>query len=281
MNHIHLVNVNEGQLRRRLPDFAEAARRAAYDVQLAREVQARLVPRKLPPLESLSYAGVSIPAGQVGGDYFDFLGLGRGYLGVAVGDVAGKGFAAALLVAGLQASLRSQCALAVDDLGSLLRSVNRMLCESMREESYATLFFAEYSDASRRLRYVNCGHPAALLLHPDGTLGRLEPTATVLGLAEEWDCALGEASLVPGDMLLVYTDGVIEARNQSGEEFGADRLAEVLRVHGQRPVSELLRRIVAGVECYAGGRLEDDLTLVAARCEGAQPLPAAPPDSTE
>src|SRR5277367_4252876 len=121
---------------------SEMAVRAALDARLAREAQTGLLPRRFPPLESLSYAGVSVPAGLVGGDYFDFLDLGRGYLGIAVGDVSGKGVAAALLMANLQAHVRSQCALAVEDIDSVLRPVNRLFHECTLPGSYATLFFA-------------------------------------------------------------------------------------------------------------------------------------------
>jgi serine phosphatase RsbU (regulator of sigma subunit) len=244
----------------------EAARLPTDDLELAREVQARLFPRRLPPLETLTYAGVCIQARQVGGDYYDFLDLGRGYLGLAVADAVGKGIAAALLIASLQASLRSQCALASDDVGSLLRPVNRLMCDNTPEGSYATLFFAEYSDRERRLRYVNCGHPSALLMHPDGTIDRLDSTATVLGFQEDWDCSVGEAWLSSGDTLLLYTDGVTEAVNENGEEFGERSLAELLRAHRRLPASVLLRSIVNSVRRFAGKEFQDDVTLVAARC---------------
>lgn len=244
----------------------EAARHAADDLELAREAQARLFPRRLPALKSLSYAVVSIPAHEVGGDYFDLVDLGRGHVGLAVGDVAGKGVAAALQMANLQASLRSRCALAVDDLGILLRSVNRLFLESIPEASYATLFFAEYCDRERRLRYVNCGHPAPLLLRTDGTVERLRATATVLGILEDWDCAVGEVRLARGDTLMVYTDGVTEATNEAGEEFGEQRLIELLSAHNALPASALLRTIAGAARQFAGNEDRDDITLVAARC---------------
>ena len=245
-----------------------ASRRAAEDMKLANEVQARLFPRKLRPLETLSYAGVCLPAGQVGGDYFDFLDLGRGFLGLAIADVAGKGIAAALLMTSLQTSLRSQCALAVDDVASLLRSVNRIFSENTPDASYATLFFAEYSDEDQTLHYVNCGHPAPFIFHAGAGIERLEATATVLGLQEDWDCAIKEVRLVPGDTLVLYTDGVTEAMNRGGEEFGEDRLIELVLTHSRLPVSALLRSIVNDVLHFAGKEFQDDITLVAASCSG-------------
>jgi len=245
---------------------AAVARRAAADDRLAREAQAGLFPRRRPRLDSLSYAGVSQPAGLVGGDYFDFLDLGHGYMGMMVGDVSGKGVAAALLMANLQAHVRSQCALAVEDLGSLLQAVNRLFHESTLSGSYATLFFAEYCDRGRRLRYVNCGHPPALLCRTDGTLERLEATATVLGLEAALDFEIGERLLVPGDKLLVYTDGVTEAANEQGEEFGEHRLAELLRaVDGVCPDC-WPRFVLDAAKQFTQREFQDDVTLVTASC---------------
>jgi serine phosphatase RsbU (regulator of sigma subunit) len=253
----------------RVPAGDGIAWRAAFDADLAREVQAGLFPRRLPRLETLAYAGLSLPAGLVSGDYFDFLDLGRGYLGLAVGDVSGKGVAAALLMANLQAHVRSQCALAVEDIGSLLRPVNRLFHECTLPGRYATLFFAEYRDADRQLRYVNCGHPPALLCHRDGAIERLVATATVLGLDEDWDCSVGEKQLLPGDMLVLYTDGVTEATNGRDEEFGERRLAELLSAGLGMTASDLLKFVLEAAGRFAGGSFQDDVTLVAARCEPA------------
>ncbi len=244
----------------------EAARRATDDLELAREVQARLLPRKPPHMGSLSYSGLSIPVDRVGGDYFDFLDLGRGYLGLAVGDVAGKGVAAALQMANLQANVRSQCAFATDDIAILLRSVNHLFYENTPEAGYASLFFAEYGDRQQRLRYANCGHPPPLLLRTNGAVERLRATATVIGIQEDWDCAVAEVTLGPGDTLMLYTDGVTEARNEAGDEFGERRLAELLQAHYRLPASAMLLTIAGTLRQFARDRLKDDVTLVAARC---------------
>lgn len=245
---------------------ASSVHRAELDARLAREVQAGLFPQRLPSLETLAYAGVSVPAGLVGGDYFDFLDLGGGYLGIAVGDVSGKGIAAALLMANLQAHVRSQCALAPEDIGSLLRAVNRLFHHSTLAGRYATLFFGEYSDAHRRLRYVNCGHPAAMLFHPDGSIERLGATATVLGLEQDWDCEIAEKRLARGDRLLIYTDGVTEAANELGEEYGDERLAELLRTARGTPTNCWLESILENARRYTGQEFQDDVTLVGTCC---------------
>lgn len=244
----------------------EAERHAAQEMEYAKQVQARLFPQKLPALRTLEYAGGCIQARQVGGDYYDFLELRPGRVALVLADIAGKGISGALLMANLQANLRSQYATAVDDLPRLLKSVNQLFYENTSDSSYATLFFADYDDSSRRLRYVNCGHLPPLVLRADGSLEHLAATATVLGLFETWDCQTADVNLEPGDLLVLYTDGVTEAANSEGEEFGEARLADCLRARGHLPVASLLPAIVAAVQEYSGMEQADDITLVVARC---------------
>jgi len=245
----------------------EVERRAAYEVEIAREVQSKLFPQKMPPLATLDYAGGCIQARVVGGDYYDFLDLGPGRIGIVLADIAGKGISGALLMANLQANLRSQYALALEDLPRLLQSVNRLLCENTPEDRYATLFFADYEDAGRRLRYVNCGHNFPLLLRADGALERLASTATVLGMFKDWECGVVEITMHPGDILVMYTDGVSEAPNAAGEEFGEKRLLEAVRpaLRDYAGAAELLTRIDSAVQQFSNGIQADDLTLVVAR----------------
>lgn len=243
----------------------EAEHRARREMEIAMQVQSKLFPQKMPALQTLEYAGACTQARAVGGDYYDFLDLGPGRLALALADVAGKGISAALLMANLQANLRSQYALALDDLPSLLRSVNRLFHESTAPERYATLFFGTYEDATRRLRYVNCGHNPPLLLRGDGEVEWLEATATVLGLFDIWDCAVGEMRLDSGDTLIVYSDGVTEARNDQGEEFGQDRLLEAALNLSQLGASSLLETLVLRVQQFCGYEQDDDLTLLVIR----------------
>jgi serine phosphatase RsbU (regulator of sigma subunit) len=167
-----------------------------------------------------SHRGCPRLARQVGGDYYDFLDLGRERLGLVVSDIAGKGKAAALLMANLQASPRSQCAIASDQPIRFLRSVNQLFYENTSDGDYATFFFSEYEDGTQRLRYANCGHLSPLLVRQDDTLERLNSTSPVLGLFENWDCSLEERQLLAGDTLVLYTDGTTESFNDAGEEFG-------------------------------------------------------------
>lgn len=168
--------------RRAIAQQLEYERRIAQELEIAKQVQPRLFPQMQPRLQTLEYAGVCVQARQVGGDYYDFLDLGRRLLGLVIGDISGKGIAAALLMAHLQANLRSQSAIASDHPECLLRSVNQLLCANTANSAYATLFFAEYDDELRSLRYANCGHLSALLLRAEDTLERLDSTCTVVGL---------------------------------------------------------------------------------------------------
>ncbi len=184
--------------RRTAAEKLESERRSAQELAIAKQVQARLFPQTLPVLKTLEYAGLCSQARQVGGDYYDFLNLGRDRVGLVLGDIAGKGIAGALLMANLQANLRSQCAVAWDDPQRLLRSVNELFYDNTADNAYATLFFAEYDDQTQRLRYANCGHLSALLLRRDHDLVRLDSTCTVLGLFKEWDCCVAECYLNSG-----------------------------------------------------------------------------------
>lgn len=196
------------RLGEKIAERIEAERRAAQEMEFAREVQARLFPQKLPPLKTLEYAGTCIQARQVGGDYYDFLELRPGRLALVLTDIAGKGVSGALLMANLQANLRSQYALALDDLPRSLESVNQLFYENTTDSSYATLFFADYDDYSRRLRYANCGYLPPLLLRTQGSSRQdlaavpevelLNPTCTVVGLFEDWRCGIAEVDFTLG-----------------------------------------------------------------------------------
>jgi serine phosphatase RsbU (regulator of sigma subunit) len=258
--------------RRRVTEKLESERRATQELEIAKQVQARLFPQMLPPMETLDYAGSCIQARQVGGDYHDILDLGRGRFGLVIGDISGKGIAAALLMANLQANLRSQCAIALDDLERLLCSVNRLFYENTSESSYATLFFAEYDDKARRLRYVNCGHLPALVLRQDGAVEKLGSTATLVGIFQEWDCSIAECQLCAGDSLALYTDGITESFNDAGEEFGEQRLIEALRRHRDLAPQAMIGSIVDEVRTFSPHEQFDDITLIVAKCRDQAPF---------
>jgi serine phosphatase RsbU (regulator of sigma subunit) len=228
-------------------------------------VQARLFPQVHPEVKTLEYAGLCLQARQVGGDYFDFLDLGQHRLGLVIGDVSGKGIAAALLLANLQANLRSQCALALTEPERLLRSVNHLFYENTDDSAYASLFFADYDDESRRIRYANCGHLSGILLRCDNSFCRLSSTATLVGLFDDWDCRFEETELVPGDLLALYTDGITEALNDSEEEFGEEMLVQRLREYRNQPCQSSVEAITNEVRALSPGNQQDDITLIIAR----------------
>jgi serine phosphatase RsbU (regulator of sigma subunit) len=177
---------------------------------------------------------------------------------------------AALLMANLQANLRSQYATAWDEPKQFLQSVNRLFYQNTIDSAYATLFFAEYDDPMCRLRYANCGHYSALLLRAGGQLERLDSTGTVLGLFNEWKCEFDETQLQQGDTLVLYTDGVTESFDIHGCEFGEDRLVDTLRRNRALSSERLLASVVDEVRAFSPDEQHDDITLIAAKCTGAQ-----------
>ena len=243
----------------------EAEHRAAQELEIAKLVQARLFPQTQPPLKTLEYAGVCIQARKVGGDYYDFLDLGSERLGFVIGDISGKGIAAALLMANLQANVRSQCAIALDQLQRLMCSVNQLFCDNTPDGSFATFFFAEYDDLTGRLRYANCGHLPGLLLRGDKTVERLEATATVLGIFKDWDCEIGECQLRPGDTFALYTDGITESYDSADEQFGEERLIEALQHHCGSSSQVALSSVVEEVQRFSPHEQHDDITLIIAK----------------
>ena len=252
--------------RRALTEKLEAERRTAQEIEIAKQVQARLFPQIHPEAKTLEYAGVCLQARQVGGDYFDFLDLGQRRLGLVIGDVSGKGIAAALLMANLQANLRSQCAIALTHPELFLRSVNRLFYDNTVDSAFASLFFAEYDDESQRLRYANCGHLSGLVLRDDKTCQRLDSTGTLLGLFQDWDCSFSECELQPGDVLALYTDGITEAYNDKGQEFGEESLVERLRQSRTQSCQAALEAITNEVRSFGTGEQHDDITLILAKC---------------
>ena len=251
--------------RRELARKLESERRATQELDIAKQVQARLFPQIAPALDALEYAGVCIQARQVGGDYYDFINLGGNRLGLIIGDISGKGIAAALLMANLQANLRSQVAVALNSPCQFLQSVNSLFYENTTHNAYATLFFAEYNDETGHLRYANCGHLPGLLLRSDGTLECLASTCTVLGLFRDWDCAMQDRKLNPGDTLVLYTDGITESFDDAGEEFGEERLIDLLVRYHELPARALVDTFLADIRRFSPHEQGDDLTLIVAK----------------
>jgi len=241
--------------------------RVNRELEIAREVQERLFPQRLPSVPSLDYCGRCRPAREVGGDYYDFLELPEGKLGIAIGDVSGKGIGAALLMASLEASLRG-LALVVHDLAELINRVNSLVLDASSENRYATLFYAEYDPRSRQLSYVNAGHnPPVILRKSDAGFAvfRLESGGPVVGLLRE--CYEQESfTLEPGDLIVLFTDGISESMNARDEEWGEEKLIEFAKTCQGLTAPEATTRIMAAAEAFAAGASQhDDMTLVVLR----------------
>jgi serine phosphatase RsbU (regulator of sigma subunit) len=252
------------RLAERLAERMDFSRRIERELQIAREVQAELFPKAPPALENAEMAAHCTQARTVGGDWYDFLALGPRQVGLVLADVSGKGVHAALRMANLQAHLRSQAGSTPQDPLRALRQVNRLMRERSSAGQFATLFFGVWSDASRRLSYINCGHNPPLVLRAGGEVEWLEATATVLGVFDDWDCQLGRVALAPGDVLLAYSDGVTEAEGQDGL-FGNERLVEAVRARRADGPGAIVDEVLARVQAFEDGPPTDDLTVMAVR----------------
>jgi sigma-B regulation protein RsbU (phosphoserine phosphatase) len=237
------------------------------ELEIAREVQEHLFPQRLPPAPGLDYCGHCLPAREVGGDYYDFLELPDARLGIAIGDVSGKGVGAALMMASLEASLRA-LAPVVQDPVDLMERVNSLVCQASTSNRYATLFYADYHPATRRLEYVNAGHnPPVVLRSSGGTCQvlRLETGGSVVGLLPQ-RYQRGVFSHEAGDLVVLFTDGVSESMNVRDEEWGEERLIELAKACHGLPAQEGMRRILAAAQAFAGVAPQyDDMTLVVLR----------------
>jgi sigma-B regulation protein RsbU (phosphoserine phosphatase) len=237
------------------------------ELKIAREVQEHLFPQRLPFVPGLDYSGQCRPAREVGGDYYDFLELPDGRLGIAVGDVSGKGVGAALMMASLEASLRALASV-VRDPADLIGRVNTLVCQASAANRFATLFYAEYDPATRRMSYVNAGHNPPIVLRASAgscQVLRLEAGGSVIGLFPQ-KYQRGVFSHEPGDLIVLFTDGVSESMNAHEDEWGEDRLIEVAKACHGLPALEGARRILAAAQAFAGGASQhDDMTLVVLR----------------
>ena len=234
------------------------------EMQVAREVQRELLPRAAPRFEGLELAGVCRPAVAVGGDYYDYVQHADGRPGLVIADVSGKGVPAALLMASLQASVRSLFHTAADP-GQLNARLNDALCRSSSLSRYATAFVADYDPNTCRLTYSNAGHLPAVIIRGEQTL-RCEEGGMPIGLFEGVTYDTGALTLAPGDLLALFTDGVTEAPAPDGDEFGAERLADLLRACLDRPLDAALQAVLDALLDWSGPVApHDDVTLVLAR----------------
>ena len=248
----------------------ETARRERLnrEIEIAREVQEHLFPQQPPAVLGLDYCGLCRPAREVGGDYSDFVELPEGRLGVAIGDVSGKGIGAALLMASLEASLRGQAS-AGHGLAELMQRVNGLVYDASAANRYATFFYGQYDPRTRELDYVNAGHNAPLVLRNCGasaTVSRLEAGGPVVGLLRAAVYQHGSFTLEPGDLVVLFTDGVSESMNTHDEEWGEDRLVQSAKDCAGLNALETVNQIMTAAVAFAAGAPQhDDMTLVVLR----------------
>ena len=241
---------------------AAVSRRTRSEAEIARSVQQRLLPRPSRKLQTAVYSALCCPAGDVGGDYYDFIEMAPESLGFVLGDVSGKGIGAALLMAHLQASLRTRLSHTCASVAPVLQELNDSFFASTSVEHYATMVFGCYNDSTRRFHYVNAGHLAPMLVRSSGAVERLEPTATPIGMLPHWSSEEKTVEIAPGDTLLIFSDGVAENGFEEGHEFGEEALAAAVASRRHLPPDELVHSLAHAV--LATSRMQhDDLTLLA------------------
>jgi sigma-B regulation protein RsbU (phosphoserine phosphatase) len=245
-----------------------ARQRLENEISIAREVQSQLFPRQMPVVPGIELSASCRPARGVSGDYYDFIPLGPTRLGIALADISGKGISAALLMASVQAALRSQLLLdpaAQESTAEIVARVNRHLYFSTADDRFATFFFAVYDSATQELRYTNAGHPAPLLIGLD-KVQRLETGGTVVGVFDHFPYQQETTRVQPGALLVVFSDGLVEPENVYGEEFGARRLEDVALRHRHESAKSMVDALLTAAEEWAASPEQaDDMTVIVAR----------------
>ncbi len=232
------------------------------DLQAAREVQMTLIPKRVPDVPGYRFAAVTIPAREVGGDLYDFTAKEPGQLALCLGDVSGKGLAASLLMANVQATLRDQ-AFSAAPASECVRRANILLFQNTGNEKFVTLFYALLDPPSGALTCCNAGHEQPFLVRAGGETSRLTAGGTVLGIMEDFPYAQETVTLGRGDVVLIFSDGVSEAMNQAGEQLGEGPIREVLERHHGGDPEQLKEALIAAVRTHAAGAPQaDDITIV-------------------
>jgi phosphoserine phosphatase RsbU/P len=231
------------------------------EIAEARAIQQGFLPKEIPQLHGYEIAGAWQPARVVGGDYYDMLPFGRETLGICIADVAGKGMPAALLMSNLQAAFRGFASPSVTP-ENLCERLNSLICRNIAADRFITFFYAQLDGAGRQLRYTNAGHNAPIVSHRDGTHERLLEGGGILGVFPIQEFSTGTCDLASGDRVLLFTDGVTEARSPDGEEFGEARLLELLEQNRDASAGDLQKMILAAAGDYCRGHWDDDATLI-------------------
>lgn len=246
----------------RLYEEEQALFRMQEEMRLASQIQIKLLPKEAPVIPGYDIAGKSIPAKDVGGDYFDFIPINHDRLAICMGDISGKGMPAALLMSNLQATLRAQTLHNLNPSECIRRS-NRLLFQITDPEKYATLFYSILDKENNCLCYTNAGHDNPLLLRSDGQIKRFKEGGIVVGFLENFEYIEEKETLLPGDLLLIYTDGITEALTAAEEEYGEERLTQLVREIREEPAAKIIDRIIAEIEAFRRDAPQtDDMTLI-------------------
>lgn len=256
------TEIGQGRARR----LAEAAEQR--EVTEALRIQQRLLPHDIPELEGWKLAVSWKPASGVGGDCFDTIRFGQSRLALSIADVVGKGIPAALLMSNLQAAVRA-FATETTEPGPLCQQVNRILCGNIAEGRFISFCYCLFDAASGSLAYSNAGHFLPIVVRRDGSVERLGLGGPVLGVIPDARYEQSVVALAPGDRLILFTDGLTEARNDEDEEFGEERLIDAAVQHRLCDAHDLRARLAAAVDQFTGGRLHDDATLMVLASEPA------------
>jgi serine phosphatase RsbU (regulator of sigma subunit) len=247
----------------RLEQEQLARQRLEAEMDLGRRVQDHLYPRSVPHLAGVTIAGRTQAARLIGGDLYDFFDLGSGRVGVLCADVSGKGIAAALMMANLQAIARGRCGSSLGP-GEFVEGLNHELAGRFGDNRYATLFWCEYDSETRKLQYINAGNPSPILIHSSGKVERLDSDGFPVGMFGNAKYSPQELCLASGARLIIFSDGLTDALNVRGEEFGDERLVQCCQRIGigtpANDIAEILTR--AAEEWSAGIEPFDDTTLV-------------------
>jgi phosphoserine phosphatase RsbU/P len=239
----------------------------------ARNAQERIFPTVRPVIRGLDYFGDWRPARGMSGDYIDYFEMNDGNLGLAVGDVCGKGVPATLLKSSLHSMIRALRCARNFSLKALMRTVDKLFSEISPDKCYATLFVGEYDPSNGRLHYVNAGHEPPFVLRRSGTHFQtdfLEPGGPVIGMLRESSYREGVVSLMPGDVLVAYTDGLCETTNHAGEEWGWPRFLKTVEDSADRPARDIVEGVMQTAEEFAAGAPpHDDVTLFVGRVQDA------------
>jgi sigma-B regulation protein RsbU (phosphoserine phosphatase) len=261
--------LENGRLTETIKVEAAAREKQRREIEIAHEVQERLFPQDYPPVAGLDYAGACRPALGVGGDYYDFIHLSKTALGIAIGDVSGKGIPAALLMATFRAYLRGLTSNRQTDLTEVMAKLNNLVYESSAANRYATFFYGEFDTASRAFNYVNAGHNPPMVFRPSGgsrEVLRLDTGGPVIGLMEDCLYREGRVVLEPGDVLVAYTDGISEAMNAADHEWGDERLMAAVPSNRVVTARALIERLMTSADAFvAGAPQHDDMTLIVVR----------------